>query len=81
MKQYSDTHVEVYFKDGVPVTADDDSEVPKLLFKKDSEMVIAAVENLVFDTHHDLDIKDVPSDLRCSFAGGCLYTIVAPGLT
>jgi hypothetical protein len=78
-----ETEIEVWFKDGVPVSADNDDAQPTLVFKKDSNMVVAAFDQgFTQDTSAaDLVINEVPSDLRCSFSGGCIYTIVSRGLT
>jgi hypothetical protein len=82
MTKYSDNSIEVWYKDGVPLSADNDNSVPKLVFKKDSEMLVADYsDNFTFETAADLIINEVPSNLHCSFAGGCLYTIVSEGLT
>jgi hypothetical protein len=78
-----ENEIEVWFKDGVPVSADNDNAQPTLVFKKNSNMFIAAFDKaFTQDTSAaDLVINEVPSDLRCSFAGGCIYSIVSPGLT
>ena len=83
MTKNSENEIEVWFKDGVPVSVDNDDSRPTLVFKKDSNMYIADFgQGYTQDTSAaNLAINEVPSDLRCSFAGGCIYEIVSPGLT
>jgi hypothetical protein len=63
------------------VIVGNDSEIPRLLFKLGSETVVAARDKAFFvagPAH--LRINELPSGMKCSFAGGCDYTIVSPGL-
>jgi hypothetical protein len=84
----SDQEVIVEFESGVPVivgneVVDEDGNVPRprLLFKLGSEAVVAAyADTFAVSGSTDLVLKELPSEMKCSFAGGCDYTIVSPGL-
>jgi hypothetical protein len=77
----SDREVIVEFESGVPVIVGNDSEMPRLLFKLGSEAVVAAyADTFAVSGSADLVLKELPSEMKCSFAGGCDYTIVSPGL-
>jgi hypothetical protein len=77
----TDTLVEVAFTDGVPVPLNTDSVEPTLVFEGSTEAYTAAFDgSFVFENAPVLAITDVPSELVCSFAGGCDYIITAPGL-
>jgi hypothetical protein len=78
----TDNEVIVEFKDGAPVAISDDGAIPQLLFKDETDMVIA-MEDTDFSVEGSalLDIKGLPNNFDCSFNGGCYYTIVAPGLS
>jgi hypothetical protein len=76
----TDTLVEVAFTDGVPVPLNADSIKPTLVFEDSTEAYTAYMDGSVFENAPVFAINDIPSELECSFAGGCDYIITAPGL-
>jgi hypothetical protein len=79
---YTDTVIEVAFPKGVPVALTADSVNPTLVFEDGTAAYTAELDNFVFEYASPvLAITEVPSELKCSFAGGCDYVITAPGLT
>jgi hypothetical protein len=77
----TDALVEVAFLDGVPVPLNADSVKPTLVFEDSTEAYTASFDgSFVFENAPVLAITDIPTELTCSFAGGCDYTITAPGL-
>jgi len=77
----TDTQVVVMFANGVPTVIVEDNEVPKLHFVA-TDFEIRAQEALTnaYTAEPLLTINQADS-VSCSFAGGCSFSVTAPGLT
>jgi hypothetical protein len=80
------TKIIVTFIKGVPAPISlDDEEMPKLVFKNDEgDELTAALDEDLFEFVNapvlSIDTLATPASMKCSFAGGCDYTLTAPGL-
>ena len=59
------------------------AEKPKLIFvnAEDGSELVAHWNDTVQALENSFSVRESTSGLRCSFAGGCKYSIKAPGLT
>ena len=85
----TDTEAVVYFLNGVPLTLEDDKEVPHLHFvwPGNNEVVALHADDfafarpaVIFTGQVVLNNLSAAREVTCSFAGGCDYTIIAEGL-
>jgi hypothetical protein len=68
----------------VPLTLEDDDQVPHLHFRDAHDYEVVALNDITngFVFERPATITSLQADtVTCSFAGGCDYTIFAEGLT
>lgn len=73
----SDSSITAQFSLGVPIA---DGAKPKITFLEGSSSAVYNADPTTVTLTNAMALSSSSSGLQCSFAGGCLYEVQAPGL-